>query len=309
MAMSKLVFVHGDGDDAVRFIQYFSEYLNGICSCIEVQKEWDSDSDMLGYYSERESQFMCSSFIEKVYEAAFNEERVNFIAFSNMGEANIDDYFGSVFNAVYHNTDDPQLNLMRIRRGEYTGKVPQKLKDGSILIEKNTWVLGTLTNTVAETRLAEELAEDFVVVNIMKSRAKIVADKRRKCLNMHAKELNELFVFAGTTEKFKLTVPELERFLSVADYVYDSFNIRIDGVIIDYVQIFVSCYVYCGGSKEEALDLVFQKKIFGKLKGLCGDHIVNGLMKLDSKIIECYGKGAFKLTRTEIKKEIERLKI
>lgn len=84
---------------------------------------------------------------------------------------------------------------------------------------------------------------------------------------MHADELNDMFDFADSAAKFKLTVPELEKFLSVADYVYDSFNIRIDGVTIDYVQIFVSCYVYCGGTKEEALDIVFVKKIFCKLKG------------------------------------------
>ena len=81
----------------------------------------------------------------------------------------------------------------------------------------------------------------------------------------------------------------------------------IDGVTIDYVQIFVSCYVYCGGTKEEALDIVFVKKIFCKLKGREGDYIATGLSRLDEKSVNLYGKSAFRYTRAEIKKEIEKM--
>ena len=74
-----------------------------------------------------------------------------------------------------------------------------------------------------------------------------------------------------------------------------------------YVQSLVSCYVYCGGTKEEALDIVFVKKIFCKLKGREGDYIATGLSLLDEKIVNLYGKSAFRYTRAEIKKEIEKM--
>lgn len=307
LAMSRLVFLQNEGEDPVRFIRIFSEYLNGICSFIEVQKEWDSDTDVLGYYSEREGQYMCSEFVEKLYEAAYNEEHVNMISFTNMAAAEIFEYFGAILNTLYRNASQSQLNLMRLKKGQYGGKLPRKLVDGSIEIGKNTWLVGILGSGEHERVIAKEMAENFVVVGVMKSKAKISAARRCKGLNMHANELKELFEFANTAVKFKMTVPELETFLSVADYIYDSFNIRIDGIVVDYVQFFVSCYVYCGGSKEEALDIVFLKKIFTKLKGRAESYMLNGLLKLDGKIVEKYGKSGFKFTRAEIKKEILKL--
>ena len=307
MAMSRLVFLRGEGEAPLQFVRIFTEYLSGIHSVIPVQKEWDSESDVLGYYSEREGQFMCSSFVEKLYEAAYMPERINLISFTDMGAADIHEYFGAVLNTLYRNALNPQLNLLRVKKGQYNGKIPQKLSDGSVVVGKNTWILGILSDSERESEIAKKVAEDFVVVSIMRTRAKIAAPRRCKCMLMHADELNDMFDFADSAAKFKLTVPELEKFLSVADYVYDSFNIRIDGVTIDYVQIFVSCYVYCGGTKEEALDIVFVKKIFGKLKEREGDYMATGLSRLDEKIVNLYGKSAFRYTRGEIKKEIEKL--
>ena len=307
MAMSRLVFLRGEGEAPLQFVRIFTEYLSGVQSVIPVQKEWDSESDVLGYYSEREGQFMCSSFVEKLYEAAYMPERVNLISFTDMGAAEIYENFGAVLNTLYRNALNPQLNLLRVKKGQYNGKLPQKLSDGSVAVGKNTWILGILGDSERESEIAKKVAEDFVVVSIMRTRAKISVPRRCKCLLMHADELNDMFDFADSAAKFKLTVPELEKFLSVADYVYDSFNIRIDGVTIDYVQIFVSCYVYCGGTKEEALDIVFVKKIFCKLKGREGDYIATGLSRLDEKIVNLYGKSAFRYTRAEIKKEIEKM--
>lgn len=307
MAMYRLVFLRNEGEDPVRFIRIFTEYIGGILSFIQVQKEWDGDSDVLGYYSESEGQFMCSSFVEKLYETAYTEDRVNLISFTDMGAANIYEYFGAVMRALYRNVSQPRLSLMRIKKGQFNGKIPKKLADGSVHIGKNTWVLGMLGNLESEARIASDMTENFVVIGIMHSKAKITAPKRMKSLNICSDELNDMFDFASIASKFKLTVSELEIFLSVADYVYDSFNIHIDGVTVDYIQIFVACYVFCGGTKEEALDIVFLKKIFSKLKGRSEEFIANGMARLDEKIVSKYGKSGFKYTRAQIKKELNYL--
>lgn len=109
-----------------------------------------------GYYSEREGQFMCSSFVEKLYEAAYMPERVNLISFTDMGAAEIYEYFGAVLNTLYRNALNPQLNLLRVKKGQYNGKLPQKLSDGSVAVGKNTWILGILGDSERESEIAEK---------------------------------------------------------------------------------------------------------------------------------------------------------
>ena len=43
------------------------------------------------------------------------------------------------------------------------------------------------------------------------------------------------------------------------------------------------------------------------MKGREGDYIATGLSRLDEKIVNLYGKSAFRYTRAEIKKEIEKM--
>ena len=56
------------------------------------------------------------------------------------------------------------------------------------------------------------------------------------------------------------------------------------------IEILTPVYVECGGSKEEALDFMFSRKVVGKLQGRFEDYIKQGLIDLRSLIEKTYGK-------------------
>ena len=86
-----------------------------------------------------------------------------------------------------------------------------------------------------------------------------------------------------------------------------SFDVRFGNRIMVQIEKFVPVYVALGGTKEEALDFMFARKILRKLHGAYEDYVKDELIKLTKLINQTYGKGVFKETERLIAKIIKRL--
>ena len=73
------------------------------------------------------------------------------------------------------------------------------------------------------------------------------------------------------------------------------------------IESFVPVYVALGGTKEEALDFMFARKILRKVDGMFEDFVKDELLKLSKLITATYGKDVFKETEKLIAKFTKRL--
>ena len=117
----------------------------------------------------------------------------------------------------------------------------------------------------------------------------------------------DLFNEAINKEENKLTKEELEKFNIITNYVYETFDLTFGNRIMHQIELLVPTYYECGGSKVDALDFMFSRKVISKLEGRFEDYIKSGLINLKKLIIKTYGKNEFKLTNHAIDKLLKKL--
>ena len=76
---------------------------------------------------------------------------------------------------------------------------------------------------------------------------------------------------------------------------------------MNQIYIFVPVYVALGGTKEEALDIMFSGKILHKLEGRFDDYMKDGLLRLQSLITQVYGPGVMVTTERMIRRLLRKL--
>ena len=76
---------------------------------------------------------------------------------------------------------------------------------------------------------------------------------------------------------------------------------------MNQISAFVPAYVGLGGTKEEALDIMFARKVLHKLEGRFEDYIKDGLIRFQKKLDQVYGKGIFEETEELIKQMLKKL--
>lgn len=84
MAMSRLVFLRGEGEAPLQFGPYFYGISERRSKCYPRAKRMGQRVGCFGLLQRTGGTVLCSSFVEKLYEAAYMPERVNLISFTDM---------------------------------------------------------------------------------------------------------------------------------------------------------------------------------------------------------------------------------
>ena len=69
---------------------------------------------------------------------------------------------------------------------------------------------------------------------------------------------------------------------------------------MNQIENFVPVYVALGGTKTEALDFIFSRKVMRKLQGKYDEYVKDGLTKMVRYINTLYGKDALPYTEESI---------
>ena len=126
-------------------------------------------------------------------------------------------------------------------------------------------------------------------------------------INLSFNKLITLYDEAYETEDYRLNKEDLDKFSKVTKFTYDTFDLTFGNRIMHQIEILVPVYVSCGGTKEEALDFMFSRKVLSKLEGRFEDYIKDGLINLMNLLDKTYGKNEFTLTRDIANKLIKKL--
>lgn len=125
--------------------------------------------------------------------------------------------------------------------------------------------------------------------------------------HISSEQLLRMFDEAKADEKNRLTKEDKDRFKKLCDFVLDTFNVTFGNRIMNQIENFVPVYVALGGTKNEALDFIFSRKVMRKLQGKYDEYVKDGLTKMTRFINSLYGKDELPYTEeaiTELRKKL-----
>ena len=176
-----------------------------------------------------------------------------------------------------------------------------------ITVPTNTWFIGTANTDDSTFTITDKVYDRAVVIDFEEKTTPIESDYKKDAIKISADKLCKLYKDAQNNQELRLSQEETEKFLIVCDFMKEAFNVSFGNRIMTQIENFVPIYVALGGSKEEALDFLFARKILRKVEGMFEDFVKEELNNLSNLITKLYGKDTFKETEKLIAKFTKRL--
>jgi len=304
LASARLIILEGlSGTGKSMLPRMFCEFTNSKSFFAPVQATWRDKSDMLGYFSEFTKSFKSTDFLKNLYEASYTD-RVNLMVLDEMNISRIEYYFADFLSILEYPPEDWKVRVFEPVLGQ---ELPNKLPDGYVSIPENTWFIGTANTDDSTFTITDKVYDRAVVLDFAEKFSPITSNYTSDPIRIDYMTLKKMFVAAQNDSSKRLSATDEEKFAKVCDYVAEAFDLRFGNRIMVQINNFVPVYVALGGTKEEALDFMFARKILRKLNGAFEDDVKDKLIALLKLLNATYGKGTFKQTEKAINKLLKRL--
>ena len=184
---------------------------------------------------------------------------------------------------------------------------PEHLTNGILQIAPNTYFIGTANKDDSTYTITDKVYDRSIVISFDDRNEEFEVEEDVAPINISYSRLQEMYLEAQNDPSLQLTKADWDAFKLITDYTYEKFDLTFGNRIKHQIELLVPVYLKCGGSKEEALDFMFARKVIFKLSGRFEDYIKGSLQGLRNLIIKTYGKDSFELTLHEIDKMIRKL--
>ena len=121
-------------------------------------------------------------------------------------------------------------------------------------------------------------------------------------IHLSGSGLRALYEEALKNSDNKLDEEDLAKLNKIFDFVYTTFDLAVGNRIINQIKTIVPVFMACGGSKEDALDLMLSRKLFAKLEGRFEEYVKPALKDCVNLLNRVYGKGVMKRCEKVINK-------
>jgi 5-methylcytosine-specific restriction endonuclease McrBC GTP-binding regulatory subunit McrB len=221
-----------------------------------------------------------------------------------MNLSRIEYYFADFLSVMEYPAEDWKI---RIYDPQNNQRLPKKLDGGCISVPTNTYFVGTANTDDSTFTVTDKVYDRAVVIDFDEKVKPIETSYKSDSVNISAEGLQSLFNKAINDENLRLSKKETDKFLKICDFMKDAFDVRFGNRIMVQIETFVPVYVALGGTKEEALDFMFARKILRKVDGMYEDFVKDELANLSKLITTSYGKNVFTETENMIAKFTKRL--
>lgn len=294
LATSRLIILEGlSGTGKSSLPRWFAEFVGSKTFFAPVQSTWRDRTDVLGFYNDFGYVFKETDFLKRMYQSSYTHNNFNLMVLDEMNLSRVEYYFADFLSVLEYPPEDWRITLMTALDPKYA---PKNIQKGAIAIPVNTWFVGTANKDDSTFTITDKVYDRAVVLDFKERNSKIETTADPEPINMTPGQLMALFDTAIRTEEYRLTPAELQKFVDLSNFVYDLFEIRFGNRIMNQITSFVPAYVGLGGTKEEAIDIMFARKVLHKLEGRFEDYIKDGLIRLQSKIAQVYGHGVLEET-------------
>ena len=305
MATSRLIILEGlSGTGKSSLPRYFSEYVGSKTFFAPVQSTWRDRTDLLGFYNDFSYVFKETNFLKRLYESSYMPNKFNIMVLDEMNLSRVEYYFADFLSVMEYPAEDWKVTIMPAIKPE---SAPAKLDNGAVVVPVNTWFIGTANKDDSTFTITDKVYDRAVVLEFNDKNIKIPTEASPEPIALSPTQLTDLFQTAKATEKYRLTDADIAKFDELAEFVYDLFEIRFGNRIMNQIINFVPVFVALGGTKEEALDIMFCRKVLHKLDGRFEDYVREGLARLQTKVEELYGAGVLSDTEKMIRRLIKKL--
>ena len=106
-----ILFAGDSGIGKTNLVKRFAEAVGGVSKIIPVKPNWTSSDDLIGYYNPLEKRYVSTPFLDAIYEAQENPNKLFLICLDEMNLARIEYYFADFLSKLEERSEDPLLEL------------------------------------------------------------------------------------------------------------------------------------------------------------------------------------------------------
>lgn len=304
-AASRLSILEGlSGTGKSSLPRYFAKFINAEVVFLPVQTTWRDKTSILGYYNDFSKTYSETDLLLKLYDANYNPDKLYFVVLDEMNIAKVEYYFADFLSILEYPKDQWKLRIMNF---PYNFVPPIYLVDGYIQIPSNTYFVGTVNKDDSVQTITDKVYDRAVTINFDSRNPEFTPKGKSDPIHLSSSKLDELYSKALKVKENQFNKDDMDRFNLVTDFIYDQFDVTFGNRILNQISTIIPTYVACGGTKEEAIDLLLSRKVLAKLEGRFGDYVADALRQLLDLIGKTYGKGALKYSERAINQLLKRV--
>lgn len=290
-ASSRLMILEGlSGTGKSSLPREFADFMGSKTIEVPVQSSWKDRNDLLGFYNDFKKQYKETEFLKALYTATHDPNNIYVIVLDEMNLSRIEYYFADLLSVLEKpNVEDWKIELISDYASISQNKEawPQLIHEGKLQIGDNTWFVGTANKDDSTFIITDKVYDRSVVLSFDKKGEKEKIDNSTP-IQMNS---NDFWSLLKTASKFKSPSDESkfrDMIKNLDTQVKDMFQITFGNRISNQLETFVPVYIECGGTVDEAVDIMFSRKILRKLEGIYDEDTKVKLDMLKDEISSRY---------------------
>lgn len=304
-AASQFMILEGlSGTGKSSLPRYFAKFVGGRLLFTPVQATWRDKSNLFGFFNEFSKTYNETDFLLHLYHANYNPDQIHIFVLDEMNISRVEYYFADLLSVLEYPKEDWKLRLMQIPYGFVP---PERIANGNIQIMPNCYFVGTANKDDSTFSIADKVYDRAITLDFdYRNKAFTVTEETPK-IALSSSKLQALYEEAIGKAENCLSDADYAKLETLSNFVYEQFDITFGNRILNQIEKLVPTLIACGGTKEEALDFIFARKVLVKLEGRFEEYVKGALNQLMQLIQKTYGPGVFKHSEKAIRSLIRKL--
>ena len=299
LAVSHIIIMQGMSGTGKTSLAYaFGEFLHNKSVIVPIQPMWKERTDLVGYYNEFTKKFNETTLLQKMYEANYSPE-IYITVLDEMNIARVEYYFAEFLSLL--ELPNPEGRYIDVVSDKWEND-PKLLKKGQLKLPENMWFIGTANNDDSTFAISDKVYDRAMIMNLDKKTQVFYAEDTEG-VKITYERFKELITKAK--KEYGITGRKMRQIKELDKYMMDNFHITFGNRIMKQLKEYVSSYISCGGTEEEAIDDMVAKKIMRKLETQNPVYVRNAIDGLCAHIEEVFGADKMTLTK-EYLRHLER---
>ncbi len=279
--------------------RYFAEFVNGKLLFMPVQATWRDKSNILGFFNEFSKIYSETEFLTWLYDANYNGDEINIYVLDELNISRIEYYFADFLSVLEYPVADWKIKIMNFPKDFLP---PLKLIDGYIRIPENSYFVGTANKDDSTFTITDKVYDRAITIDFDAYNEPFTVTEEVNPINLSGTQLRSLYEDAMDNKKNQLDKDDLDNLNKLLSFIYENFGLAIGNRILNQIKTVVPVFIACGGTKEDALDLMLCRKLFAKLEGRFEEYVKPALKDTLNLIEKLYGKDVLKRSEKVINK-------
>lgn len=279
--------------------RYFAKFVSGKVLFMPVQATWRDKSNILGFFNEFSKVYSETEFLTSLYDSSYNSDEINVYVLDELNISRVEYYFADLLSVLEYPVPEWRIKIMNFPPDFMP---PLRLIDGYIQIPENSYFVGTANKDDSTFTITDKVYDRAITLDFDSYNDPFEVSEEVGEIHLSGSGLRALYEDALKNSDNKLDEDDLAKLNKIFDFVYTTFDLAVGNRIINQIKTIVPVFMACGGSKEDALDLMLSRKLFAKLEGRFEEYVKPALKDCVNLLNRVYGKGVMKRCEKVINK-------